>query len=924
MLTEEQKKKIEENRRKALEKRKRKKHTSPNRSCIPENISSPPFKKRPINNTTTDGSLKAHLNTVDIGPITPPKKTLPQTSYSPSFKKKCTEATNGVSDGFAFSPQKNLLRQTSYSPSFKRKTADISSQEQKTIDNNDHFTLTPERKAISKTSYSSLFKNGNDLSTNNTMLTSSCACPSQQSFQKKVSSPEKKSIPKTSYSPSFKKSSNNPENGYAAGSPQSLKSFEKSNTSPEKKVLPTTSYSPSFKKSSSTQDESQRRSFSAKRTIEPDLTHSTIKNIVQGEGQSQEQLTRSEINRMKALEKLKMKQNETISTSSSSTTKITSPQRSRSIFNKELSQKPEEVIEVAFSVNSPTWIRLHSQSNDKIHSIIKRFNTNFDKGNWLFHVKDYKEVVSCFENIANIKIKESIPSSVVKILHYAHEEQKRKPSDKIDLSKIEENILKKLMPFQKTGVQFAIQKKGRVLIADDMGLGKTVQTIAICNYYIEDWPVLIICPSSVKMSWQQHFLSWMPTLRESDISIIHTGKEKIRAVPGSITIVSCDLASKFANDIQNCGFQIIIVDESHALKNSQAKRTKNLLPILQNSRRTILLSGTPALSRPKELFTQISALRRELFKSYFKFAKRYCDAREGRYGLEDDGCSNSDELNAILKSTVMLRRMKYEVLDQLPSKIRQILILDPSFIKISKQFKTLEKAFVASRRTKENRTPLLQYYSATAEVKVGGVVQFISEKLESTTEKIIVFAHHLTMLDQIEEETRCKNIESIRISGTTGSKARQSLVDIFNNTASCRLAILSITAAGTGLNMTASSLVIFAELYWNPGHLIQAEDRAYRIGQKKSVSVIYLIARQTADDWIWPLIKNKLNVLTNLGVGTTKGLSDAKCTEAEKKITDFFGSNSHEDDDGELDELLSNLQHTFDDDLMLEISQRSS
>ena len=342
MLTEEQKKKMEENRKKALEKRKRKEHTSPNKSCLQNNISSPPFKKRPISYTTMDQSVKANSNTSDIGFTSSQKTTLPKTSYSPSFKNRSTETTRlneYVSKNNPTSPQRNLLRQTSYSPSFKRKTTATS--ERQDIAKNDHISLTPEKKTIPRTSYSPSFKKRNDGFTNDGISTTSCACPSRQTSEKNITSPEKKAIPKTSYSPSFKKRSDIPNNNNTIAT-SSQQNFEKNLTSPEKRAIPKTSYSPSFKKIV-TQDGTQKQTFSAKRTIAPDLAQcATNEKVEQKEGQSQEQLTRSEMNRLKALEKLKMKQNETISTSST-TSKVTSPQhQSRSIFCRELSQRPEE------------------------------------------------------------------------------------------------------------------------------------------------------------------------------------------------------------------------------------------------------------------------------------------------------------------------------------------------------------------------------------------------------------------------------------------------------------------------------------------------------------------------------------------------------------------------------------------------------
>jgi SNF2 family DNA or RNA helicase len=130
-------------------------------------------------------------------------------------------------------------------------------------------------------------------------------------------------------------------------------------------------------------------------------------------------------------------------------------------------------------------------------------------------------------------------------------------------------------------------------------------------------------------------------------------------------------------------------------------------------------------------------------------------------------------------------------------------------------------------------------------------------------QKLIIFAHHLELLDAIDDLLRQKGVGFMRIDGGTPVKDRSGLVDKFQRNPSCRVALLSLTCGSTGLNLVAASIVIFAELYWNPGTLIQAEDRAHRIGQKAAfVTIRYLIARKTLDDGvIWPLIGRKLGVL---------------------------------------------------------------
>ncbi|KAB7502383.1 SWI/SNF-related matrix-associated actin-dependent regulator of chromatin subfamily A-like protein 1 [Armadillidium nasatum] len=144
--------------------------------------------------------------------------------------------------------------------------------------------------------------------------------------------------------------------------------------------------------------------------------------------------------------------------------------------------------------------------------------------------------------------------------------------------------------------------------------------------------------------------------------------------------------------------------------------------------------------------------------------------------------------------------------------------------------------------------------------------EYVKELLTEGNKKFLVFAHHRIMLNSISETCEEQKVHYIRIDGSTNSESRQKLVDHFQTDPNTRVAVLSITAASSGITLTAAQLVVFAELYWNPGLLIQAEDRAHRIGQVDSVLVQYLVAKGTADDFIWPLVQSKLNILNKVGL----------------------------------------------------------
>ncbi|KAK4469102.1 hypothetical protein MN116_006689 [Schistosoma mekongi] len=284
------------------------------------------------------------------------------------------------------------------------------------------------------------------------------------------------------------------------------------------------------------------------------------------------------------------------------------------------------------------------------------------------------------------------------------------------------------------------------------------------------------------------------------------------------------------------------------------------------AKRVLLLSGTPAMSRPAELFPQISAISPNLFQGGFhEFGLRYCSAKECPWGWDYSGCSNMAELQLVLERSIMIRRVKADVLSQLPAKRRELVVLDPSIIKKGSLGRHAKTLLTGKLSNNEKRSALFEYFHATGSVKIPAIEQYVLDLIECG-HKFLLFAHHAHVLDSLDKLLSEKSIKFIRIDGRTNSEQRSVVCQIFQKDENYRVALLSITAAGTGLHLTAANLVIFAELFWNPGALVQAEDRAYRIGQMDSVLIRYLIAEQTADDFIWPLVERKLEVLSKAGL----------------------------------------------------------
>ena len=447
-------------------------------------------------------------------------------------------------------------------------------------------------------------------------------------------------------------------------------------------------------------------------------------------------------------------------------------------------------------------------------------------------------------------------------------------------------MLEELRPFQVVGIATAVRRGGRVLIGDEMGLGKTVQAIATAYHFAAEWPLLIVCPSSLRFTWAAEIDKWLGIDGDA-VQVLVSAKDSPTAL---ICIVSYDIATKLAPRLG--AFRVVVADECHYLKSPDAKRTKALVPLIQKAKRAILLSGTPALSRPVELFTQLNALAPDRFRSLAAFGKRYCNGHQGRFGWDFSGSSNLGELHGIMASSVMIRRLKRDVLTQLPPKIRQRVPIDVA-PKEARELGALirrqgaldakiKAAGAAATVAMDNarRALVTELYGETGRAKLPGCLDYVDEMLTKGT-KLIVFAHHKEVLDGIADRLAKRKVRHIRIDGDTPAGIRQELCDRFQEEDAMRVAVLSITAAGVGLTLHAAQMVIFAELYWNratppphrrtlrrtshprpaAGSMMQAEDRAHRIGLQHTVDVRYLVARAGSDESLWKLIQKKLSVV---------------------------------------------------------------
>jgi hypothetical protein len=274
----------------------------------------------------------------------------------------------------------------------------------------------------------------------------------------------------------------------------------------------------------------------------------------------------------------------------------------------------------------------------------------------------------------------------------------------------------------------------------------------------------------------------------------------------------------------------------------------------------------------------MSVLAPTTFNVFKPFAVRYCDAKMSPFGWDVSGCSNAEELQAIL-SYLMIRRLKKKVLPELPEKRREELKIEcpprdleglqPAFEElheINKKIHCLNPVSDECRQmTFERKKLISQLFRDTCDVKVSMIEAYLKKYLRDIKHKIIIFGHHQKMLDAIQSACLQSKSGFIRIDGKTPQTIRHNLVESFRDDPSKKVAILSILAAGTGLNFTMCDHVVFTELQWNPGYHLQAEDRAHRIGQQAdSILIQYIIANGTLDEYVWKMLNRKFQTINNI------------------------------------------------------------
>lgn len=452
---------------------------------------------------------------------------------------------------------------------------------------------------------------------------------------------------------------------------------------------------------------------------------------------------------------------------------------------------------------------------------------------------------------------------------------------------------KKLYKHQEEGIKFLLSRNGCIL-ADDMGLGKSIQSI-IAALESGAKKILVVCPSSAKINWEREINVFC-----KDTTIID-GKKWSEA---KFTIINFDILKNFHTlvetraqltpeemslinrDLANANFDLAIIDEAHYLKNNDSIRGKIMveLAVKHNISKVWLLTGTPVANRPMDFFNLLKIIKSPIAENWKHYAVRYCDGKKFFKTLKNgqkrqiwitDGASNLDELASKTKN-IILRRLKTDVLD-MPDKV-----ITPMYHLLDKkewaQYENLWEEYLLKRTTEGKRNGNLQkdlvelilLRQFIAAVAIPHTIEMVENAIDMGR-KVIIFT---SFTEELEILAKHFGKLAVTHNGPMSTTQKQKSVDAFQKNSKVKVFIGNIKSAGVAITLTEATVVVFNSFSWVPGDNEQAEDRAFRIGQKNDVNVYYQLFDDTISIRMWNMLNNKKDVISTI-------IGDKKMTDEE-------------------------------------------
>ncbi|HWD65855.1 MAG TPA: DEAD/DEAH box helicase [Solirubrobacteraceae bacterium] len=429
-----------------------------------------------------------------------------------------------------------------------------------------------------------------------------------------------------------------------------------------------------------------------------------------------------------------------------------------------------------------------------------------------------------------------------------------------------------LAPFQWAAVRYALRAR-RCFLADEQGLGKTVEALAALEAD-DAFPAVVVCPASMKLGWEREAERWLP---HRSVSVI-SGRGGSTPPSSDITILNYEIVAAHLESLRLRRPRALVADESHYCKNPQAKRTKavrRLAEAVHDDGLRLALSGTPVLNHADELIAQLRVIGRlQDFGSGASFTRQF------------EGELSEERLHWHLRRHCFIRRLKSEVLPQLPAK-RQVVV--PVSLNNEPEYRLAEENVIDWLRTQpldlavldariaatlraERLAQLTALQRLAARGKLAAALTWIHDFLASG-EALVVFARHIEVQKAVVERFP----DALHLLGEDPIAARERSIQAFQTPDGPSLIVCATRVAGQGITLTRASNVCFLELEWTPALHDQAEDRCHRIGQRDAVTAWYLLAAETIDETMARLIQRKRQVIDAVTDG--RELPDAGLVE---------------------------------------------
>jgi SWI/SNF-related matrix-associated actin-dependent regulator 1 of chromatin subfamily A len=419
-----------------------------------------------------------------------------------------------------------------------------------------------------------------------------------------------------------------------------------------------------------------------------------------------------------------------------------------------------------------------------------------------------------------------------------------------------------------------------------MGLGKTRSALAALRYLGgEAGQALIVTPAGLRRAWLNEARKYW-----SDVNIILADDGSDLEADFDIAVVSYTKLKALVTAPFMERVNTIVVDEAHSFKNARAlygeqrrayverlvdgkdpgvHRTALLFSLTEHAKRIYCLTGTPIMSRPKELFNLLKMTRHPLGRNFIQFSTRYCGGHNGRFGWVSDGCTHPEELRAKLQNHV-LRRHKKDVLKLPPKEITRV----ETPLDMAGQFRYSGAWDDYVEMVKATRTSgeVARIWQAKHLVQISLLRQICSEskvphaieRVRKHDGKVVIFSTYTKTLGLLREGFGEAGVGAIVYDGSLNEKQRAEAVDSFQSNKHISVFLAQTEAAKVGLTLTAATLVIFMDLVYTPADHFQAEDRCYRIGQDLPVKIEYLLCPGTVEDHLVELHDSKKRIIAKI------------------------------------------------------------